>query len=64
MPHDGEGKPAPRVCSTCIFWDQTTKNQNEYLSGPYSQNKEFACRLLPAIVFKTADEWCGQHEAA
>ena len=51
------------TCGNCIFWDLDIPDPDEILFRPYDKNKKFVCRQTPAVFYKSADEWCGQHRA-
>jgi hypothetical protein len=50
-------------CATCTYWDQTAFDPSDVVIYPDEKHKAYACRLYPAVVYKLADEWCGQHKA-
>ena len=53
-----------KTCGNCKYWDTEAPDHTEVLARPFDRNTRFTCRLLPAEEFKSAADWCGQHEPA
>lgn len=47
-------------CLSCRWWDDAISHPTDS-AIPASTRKRHACRRYPAIVWRFATEWCGEH---
>lgn len=59
-------QPEHNVCGQCRFFDVGTRDHNDLtdLGTRNDQRVKRACRRYPEIIFKSADEWCGEWQVA
>lgn len=53
-------KPEHNACSQCCFFDVDTKDNTDFVLEGETREMKRACRRFPVVVFKVANEWCGE----